>query len=71
MSLLESAGIDTSVFNAQLIQVASSTLPANLGITTNDILKAADWSTESVFHYKLTDNPSFGGVVLSVKASVQ
>ena len=49
-SLLESAGIDTSVFNAHSVQGASSTMAANLGITTNDILKAADWSTESVFH---------------------
>ena len=46
-SLLDSAGIDTSVFNAHSVRGASSTTAANLGITTNDILKAADWSSES------------------------
>ena len=48
-SLLESAGVDTSVFNAHSVRGASSTAAANLGITTNDILKAVDWSSESVF----------------------
>ena len=47
---------------------ASSTAAANLGITTNDILKAADWSSESVFqrfYYKSTEDPSYGRAVLS------
>ena len=48
-SLLESAGVDTSVFNAHSRRGASSTAAANMGITTNDILKVADWSSESVF----------------------
>ena len=48
-SLLESAGIDTSVFNAHSVRGASSTMAVNLGITTNDILNTVDWSTESVF----------------------
>ena len=70
--LLESAGIDTSVFNAHPVRGASSTA-ANLGITTNDILKAADWSFESVFqrfYYKPTEDPSFGRAVLSSKDSL-
>ena len=50
-SLLESAGIDSSVFNAHSVRGASSTMAANLDIATNDILKAADWSTESVFQW--------------------
>ena len=48
--MLESAGVDTSVFIAHSVRGASSTAAANLGITTNDILKAADWSSESVFY---------------------
>ena len=46
-SLLEVAGIDISVFNAHLVQGAASTAAANMGVTTNEILKAADWSCES------------------------
>ena len=67
-SLLAAAGIDTSVFAAHSVRGASSSTAANLGITTNDILKAAGWSSESVFqrfYYKPTEDPSFGRAVLS------
>ena len=67
-SLLEAAGIDTSVFTAHSVRGTSSSVAANLGITTNDILKAADWSSESVFerfYYKPTEDPAFGRAVLS------
>ena len=73
-TLLESAGIDTSVFSAHSVRGASSTAAANSGITTNDILKAADWSSESVFqryYYKPTEDPSFGRAVLLSKGSGQ
>lgn len=43
-SLLEAAGINTSVFTAHSVRGASSSVAANLGVTKNDILKAADWS---------------------------
>ena len=39
-----------------------------LGVTTSDILKAADWSTESVlrrFYYRPTHDPFYGWAVLS------
>ena len=68
---LKCAGIDTSVLNAHSVRGVSSTMAANLGITTNDILKAADWSMESVFLYKSMDNPSFGRVVFSARESAQ
>ena len=67
-SLLEAAGIDTSVFTAHSVRGVSSSVAANMGITTNDILKAADWSSESVFqrfYYKPTEDPSYGRAVLS------
>ncbi len=67
-SLLEAVGVDTSIFNAHSVRGASSSRAADMGITTNDILKAADWSSESVFqkfYYKSTHNPSFGRTVLS------
>ena len=44
--------MDTShIFKAHLVRGASSlaVAAANVGITTNDMLRAADWSSESVF----------------------
>ena len=73
-SLLEAAGIDTTVFTAHSVRGASSSAAANLGITTNDILKAADWSSESVFqrfYYKPAEDPSYGRAVLSTTDSRQ
>ena len=43
-------GIDTSIFKAHSIRSVSTSMAANAGITTKDILKAADWSAESTFH---------------------
>ena len=71
-SLLEAAGVNTS----SLLGEGGSTA-VNMGITTNDILKAADRSSESVyqkFYYKATQSPSFGRAVLlsgSKGASIQ
>ena len=65
--MLEAAGIDTSVFTAHSVRGALSSVAANLGIATNYILKAADWSSESVFQSKPTEDPSFGRAVLSTK----
>ena len=68
--VLEAAGIDTAICIAHSVRGASSTSAANMGITTNDILKAADWSSESVFqrfYYRPNEDPSFGRAVLSKK----
>ena len=43
--LLE-AGIDTSVFKAHSVRGAACSTAAWAGVTTPDILKAADWSSE-------------------------
>jgi len=48
MYLLE-AGVDTSVFNAHSVRGASCLTAAWAGVTTSDILKAADWSLEGTF----------------------
>ena len=47
--VLEDAGIDVSIFSAHSVHGASSSAAALAGVTTNVILEAADWSTESVF----------------------
>ena len=64
----EKAGIDTSVFKAFSTQNASTSAAPNAGITTADILKAADWSSESVFtkfYYRPLWSGAFGEAVLS------
>ena len=40
------AGIDTTIFKPHSVRGASTSAAANSGITTEDILKAADWSTD-------------------------
>ena len=67
-SLLDKAGIDTSIFKAHSTQSAAASAAANTGITTSDILKAADWSSETAFtkfYYKPLRSGAFGEAVLS------
>ena len=47
--VLGDPGIDVSMFAAHSVRGASSSAAAMAGVTTNDILKAADWSTDSIF----------------------
>ena len=48
-TILSKAGVDTEIFKAHSVQSASTSAAAMAGITTEDILKAADWSSETVF----------------------
>ena len=53
--VMESAGIDTNIFKAHSVRSASTSAAAMQGVTTEDILNAADWSTDSsfrCFYYK-------------------
>lgn len=66
--VLELAGIDTSIFKAHSTRGASTSAAAQSGVTTNDILLAADWNSESVFckfYYKPIHNDAYGKGVLS------
>jgi len=66
-TLLEKAGIDTSFFKAHSTRSAATSAASNAGITTADILKAADWSSESVFtkfYYRPLRSGVFGEAVL-------
>ena len=63
------SGIDTSIFKAHSVRGASTSAAANQWVTTEDILKAADWSNSSTFqrfYYKPVRNATFGRTVLSV-----
>ena len=55
-------------FQGTLSQGASASAAASAGITTNQILEAADWSSESVFqrfYYKPCNSNLIGTAVLS------
>ena len=74
---LAEAGINTEIFKAHSVRGASSSTAASAGVTTADILKAADWSSAGTFQKfylrptkESDDKSSFGTAVLSsVKAS--
>ena len=70
--VLKMAGIDVTVFTAHSTRGASSSAAADSGITTGDILKTADWSTDSVFrkfYYRSNRDLSYGRAVLSRRGS--
>uniref|UniRef100_A0A1X7UE04 Tyr recombinase domain-containing protein n=1 Tax=Amphimedon queenslandica TaxID=400682 RepID=A0A1X7UE04_AMPQE len=65
---LELAGIDSSIFGTHFTRGASASAAARGGIITEYILKAADWSSESVFqrfYHKSIDKSAYGKAVLS------
>ena len=67
-SVLTKSGIDTNTFKAHSVRSAAVSSAASAGMTTNDILSAADWSSESVFqkfYFKTVKNSTFGSTVLS------
>ena len=67
--VLDKAGIDSSIFEAHSMRGASTSAAARAGITTADIMKAAEWNSESVFqrfYYKPTRDSSFGTAVLAI-----
>jgi len=70
--VLKLSGIDVNIFKAHSTRGASVSAAAESGVTTADILKAADWSAESVFrkfYYRPTHDPSYGRAVLSSTSS--
>ena len=72
MSMLTSAGIDTSTFKAHSVRGASVSAAASAGLTSNQILHAADWSSESVFqrfYYKPICENQVGVAVLSTEST--
>ena len=60
--------MNTEIYKAHSVRSASTSAAATAGITTGDILKAADWSNEAVFqkfYHKPVKSGDFGIAVLS------
>ena len=72
---MEEAGIDISIFKAHSVRGASCSSAAGAGVTTKDILDAADWSSEGTFqrfycrNLKGGHQTTFGTAVLSSHSS--
>ena len=67
-SILSKAGVDTEIFKAHSVRSASISAAATSGITTGDILKAADWSSKAIFqkfYHKPIKLSDFGKAILS------
>ena len=67
-SLLQLAGVDTTIFSAHSLRGAATTEALNQGVSVTDILGMADWSQESTFtrfYYKPLFNAAPGRAVLS------
>ena len=67
-TMLGKAGVNTEIFKAHSVRSASASAAATAAVTTGDILKAADWSNESVFqrfYHKPTKSSNFGLAVLA------
>ena len=55
---LSRTGIDISIFEAHSVRSASTSAVADAGVIVPEIMKAADWSSASVFekfYHRLTD----------------
>ena len=68
---MKDAGIDVSIFKSHSVRGATCSKAAGVGVTTKQILEAADWSSEGTFqkfyHRNLdgSDKTKFGKSVLS------
>ena len=69
---LKKGGIDTTKFKAHSIRAAAATKAAMSGLTVDEIMKAADWSSKGVFqkfYYRPQHSGEFGSAVLAASAS--
>ena len=70
--MLDLAGIDTKTFKAHSVRGASASAAASASLTTNQIMNAADWSSESVFqrfYYRPSSTNQVGVAVLSTEST--
>ena len=67
-SVLALAGVDTALFQRHSVRSAAASTAKKLDVSSTEIMKAADWSRESMFlkfYYKPTEDTCFGRMVLS------
>ena len=73
-TVLDQAGIETSIFKAHSTRGASVSAAKNMEVTTREILDTANWSTESVFqkyYYKPVYKSSFSDAILKGQGTLK
>ena len=73
-TILEEIGIDSSIFGAHSTCGASASAAARGGVTLEEILKAANWSSESVFqrfYHKEMHRVAYGRAVIDNQNSLE
>ena len=66
--VMSASGVDTSVFSAHSTRGAATSKAKGVGVSTVDILKAANWSSESTFrcfYHRPVTTSEFGRRVLT------
>ena len=68
-NLMQVSGIDVSIFKSHSTRAASTSAATNLGVSVKDIMKTANWTSESTFKrfYLKPISLDFGNSVLSGK----
>ncbi len=68
-NLMQASGIDISIFKSHSTRAASTSAATSLGVTVKDIMKTANWTSESTFKkfYLKPISSEFGNSVLSGK----
>ena len=67
-SLMAESGIDVDQFKPHSVRAAATSAASNLGVSIKDILKAANWASESTFlrfYHKPVEKNNFGKVILN------
>jgi hypothetical protein len=66
---MQASGIDISIFKSHSTRAASTSAATSLGVTIKDIMKTANWTSESTFKrfYLKPISSEFGNSVLSGK----
>ena len=70
--IMGKAGVDTAVFKAHSVRGASSTAASEKGVLIEDILRTADWSTDSTFrrfYYRPTQDNRYAQAVLQPRTT--
>ena len=68
-NIMKSSGIDVSIFKSHSTRAASTSAAVNIGVSVKDIMKTANWTSESTFKkfYLKPIHSDFGNSVLSGK----
>ena len=71
--VMSQAGVDTQHFTAHSTRGAATSKAKAVGVSTSDILKAANWSSSGTFarfYHRTVHTPEFGRRVLQIRLAL-